>query len=305
MILLDIIPGTDPINVSDSLKCAAQSLADKVKSDPNQFLADLGAQAIEFGLKVLAALVIYLVGAWLIRRVKKILKRVFLKKGTEQTIASFVTSLTTISLTVLLLIITVGTLGVNTTSLAALLAAGGMAIGMALSGTVQNFAGGIMILAFKPFKAGDYIKAQGFEGTVTDVTIVSTKIRTNDNSTIILPNGALSNGNIDNFSQKPLHRCVWKINLAYGTDPEKVRTLLLDAIKGDERILDASTEGAADPVVFMTGMMDSTIEFQLRAWVGTPDYWPVMLEYNEKIYKLLPASGVSFAFPQLDVHIKN
>lgn len=305
MIPFDIIPGIIPENACDTLKTAAHDLVEKVKSDPSQFLSDLGSQAIEFGLKVLAALIIYMIGAWLIRRVKKALKKLFEKKGTEHTIASFITSVTSLSLTVLLLIIIIGTLGVNTTSLAALLAAGGMAIGMALSGTVQNFAGGLMILAFKPFKAGDYIKVQGYEGTVTDVTIVSTKIRTNDNCTIILPNGALSNGNIDNFSQKPIHRCVWKINVGYGSDPDKVRSLLMDLIKSDERILDSTTEGAADPVVFMTGMQDSTIEFQLRAWVNTPDYWPVMLKFNEEIYKLLPANGISFAFPQLDVHIMN
>lgn len=298
------VPTAVEINVADSLKTTIHNLKEQVASDPDGFLASLGSQALEFGLKVLAAIVIYAVGAWAIRRIKKILKKIFEKKGTESTIAGFVTSLTSISLTVLLIVITVGTLGVNTTSLAAILAAGGMAIGMALSGTVQNFAGGIMILAFKPFKAGDYIKALGYEGTVTSVTIVSTIIKTNDNSTIILPNGSLSNSNIDNFSQKGIHRCIWKISVAYGSDPDKVRSLLLGMIKGDARILDAGTDGAADPVVFLTGMMDSTIEFQLRAWVNTPDYWPVMHKYNEEIYKLLPANGIEFAFPQLDVHLK-
>lgn len=304
--LLNILPtdGAETVNVADSLKNSLHTLAEQVKEDPNQLINDFVQQAIDFGLKLVAAFVIYMLGAWAIRRIKKILKKLFEKRGTEKTIASFITSLTSISLTVLLVVITIGALGVNTTSLAAILAAGGMAVGMALSGTVQNFAGGIMILAFKPFKAGDYIKALGYEGFVTDVTIVSTKIRTTENSTIILPNGALSNGNIDNFSQKPIHRCVWKITVAYGSDPDKVRSLLMAMIKDDTRILDSKTEGAADPVVLMTAMLDSSIEFQLRVWVNTPDYWPVILHYNEEIYKLLPKNGVEFAFPQLDVHIK-
>ena len=241
----------------------------------------------------------------IIRRIKKILHKVFTKKGTDKTIATFVTSLVSITLTVLLIIITVSQLGINTTSLAALLAAGGMAIGMALSGTVQNFAGGIMLLIFKPFKAGDYIKALGHEGFVTEVNIVSTKIRAFDNSIIVLPNGALSSGNIDNFSHNPTHRCSWTVNVSYGSDPDKVREILLGMFKGDDRILDSTTPGIPDPTVNLTALKDSTVEFTLRAWVKTDDYWPVLLQYNEELYKKLPAGGVSFAFPQMDVFIKN
>ena len=302
--LLDIII-KDTLNVADSAKAALISLKEQLAEDPSGVLADLGRQAISFGIKVVIAILIYLVGAWIIRRIKKLMNKLFEKKNTDKTIASFVSSFVSITLTILLIIITISQLGVNTTSLAALLAAGGMAIGMAMSGTVQNFAGGIMILVFKPFKAGDYIKALGYEGTVTDVNIVSTKIRTFDNSTIILPNGALSGGNIDNFSQKPVHRCSWTVNVAYGNDPQKVRTLLLGMIKDDDRILDSSTEGAADPSVVLKSLNDSTISFALWAWVKTENFWPVTFKYNEEIYKLLPENGISFAFPQMDVHIKN
>ena len=194
------------ISMNDSIKNAADSLIQKAKSDPGTFMHELGEHFIEFGLKLLAAIVIYLVGAWIIGRIKKALNKLFVKRGTEKTLASFTSSLVSISLTILLIVITIGTLGINTTSLAALLAAGGMAIGMAISGTVSNFAGGIMILAFKPFKVGDFINAQGYSGTVQSVTIVNTKILTTDNRLIIIPNGALSNGNIDNYNAMPLRR---------------------------------------------------------------------------------------------------
>lgn len=290
----------DSLNV---VKSTAHGLVQRIQEDPAGLLSELGNQAIKFGLKVIAALLIYIIGAWLIRRVKKLLARVFVRKDTDKTITTFVTSLVSIILTILLVVIVVGTLGVNTTSLAALLAAGGMAIGMAMSGTVQNFAGGVMLLAFKPFKVGDYIKALGYEGVVTEVNIVSTKLLTFDNDTIVLPNGTLSSGNIDNFSHKPLHRCVWKVTVAYGNDPDTVRSVLLDMFKGDDRILDSTTEGAADPAVILSALKESTVEFTLRVWVKTPDYWPVINKYNEELYKNLPANGVSFAFPQLDVHV--
>lgn len=302
--LLDIVI-KDTVNVADSAKAAILSFKEQLVEDPSGVLANLGKSAIDFGIKVVIALLIYVVGAWIIRRVKKVLNKVFVKRGTDRTIATFITSLVSISMTVLLIIITISQLGINTTSLAALLAAGGMAIGMALSGTLQNFAGGIMLLVFKPFKAGDYIKALGYEGFVTDVNIVSTKILTFENSTIILPNGSLSSGNIDNFSQKPIHRVSWDINVAYGSDPDTVRNLLLGMIKDDERILDSKTPGAQDPVVFLVALKESTIQFSFRVWVNTENYWPVLLKYNEEIYKQFPANGIQFAFPQMDVYIKN
>lgn len=211
-------------------------------------------------------------------------------------------SLVSITLTILLIILTVGTLGVNTTSLAALLAAGGMAIGMALSGTVQNFAGGIMLLVFKPFKAGDFIEAQGFSGTVSEVNIVSTKLRTTDNRTIVLPNGALSGGTINNISQNPTRRVEWKIGVEYGSDTEKAREILLGLLNDDKRVL-TGPDAPELPSMKLSALMDSSIELQLRCWVKTEDYWDVLYDTNEKIYISLPQNGISFPFPQLDVHV--
>lgn len=292
-------------NVPDSAKVILHNIAQTIATDPDKFLQDLLRDAISFALKVVAAFLVYIVGAWLIRRIKIVLRRIFEKRNTEKTIASFVNSLVTITLTVLLIIITVGTLGVNTTSLAAVLAAGGMAIGMALSGTVQNFAGGIMILMFKPFKAGDYIEALGYSGKVSEVNIVSTKLRTFDNRTIILPNGSLSNGNINNYFEHPVNRLEWLVSVEYSTDNVKAKEVMMSILKSDPRILDASTEGAADPFVALNTLKDSSVEYTMKAWVKTQDYWDVKYSINEAIYTELPKNGINFPFPQLDVHIRN
>lgn len=288
----------------DSAKVALTNIAQEIATNPNQFLQDLIHDAIAFGIKVLAAIVIYAIGAWLIKRVKNILHRIFERKHTEKTLSSFVTSMVTITLTVLLFIITIGTLGINTTSIAALLAAGGMAIGMALSGTVQNFAGGIMILMFKPFKDGDYIEALGFSGIVNEVNIVSTKLRTFDNKTIILPNGALSNGNIKNYFERKVNRLEWTVNLDYSTDNAKAKEAMMNLLKSDKRILDSATPGASNPFVALNSMKDSSVEYVMKGWVNTEDYWDVMYDMNEAIFTELPKQGLSFPFPQMDIHMK-
>lgn len=299
------LPQLDSLNFnSDSAKVALTNIAQEIASDPNKFIQDLIHDAISFGLKVLAAIVIYAVGVWLIRRVKALLRRIFERKHTEKTLSTFITSLVSITLTVLLIIITIGTLGINTTSIAALLAAGGMAIGMALSGTVQNFAGGIMILLFKPFKAGDYITALGYSGIVSEVNIVSTKLRTFDNRTIILPNGALSNGNIDNYFEHSVNRLEWKVGLDYSTDNEAAKAAMYEILKNDKRILTSSTPGASNPFVALNSMKDSCVEYVMKAWVKVEDYWDVMYDINEAIFTELPKKGLQFPFPQMDVHIR-
>ncbi|MBR1509911.1 MAG: mechanosensitive ion channel [Bacteroidales bacterium] len=304
MFLLQNIPAVEVS--ADSLEAKKAMLAEKImNTPPKDLLADLGEQAIQFGLKVLAALLIYIIGAWLIRVIRRAVRRGFERRKAEPTLASFVDSLVSISLWVVLIIITISTLGINTTSLAALLAAGGMAIGMALSGTVQNFAGGIMLLIFKPFKVGDYIEAQGFAGTVTEVNMVSTKLLTVDNRVIILPNGTLSNGNINNFSGKKLRRVDIPLSVAYGSDAQKVKEAVLEIISLDPLFLDGKVPGAADPVVALTDLGASSVNFTVRAWVKASDYWAARFALNENIYTLLPSRyGIQFPFPQMDVHIK-
>lgn len=300
---LTLLATTENVDLADSAKVALSHIAKDLIENPNEFANSVLHKGLDFGLKVLAAIAIYAVGAWLIKKVGKLLRKVFARRGTDKMIVTFVTSLVSIAMTVLLVIITVGTLGVDTTSLAALLAAGGMAIGMALSGTVQNFAGGIMLLVFKPFKAGDYIKAMGYEGFVVEVNMVSTKIRTYANSIIVLPNGALSGGTIDNFSDKPYHREAWLVDVAYGSDADKVKEVLLDILRSEPRILDSTRAEVPDPAIHVNALKDSSVEFIAYGWVAVGDYWPVLYKINHEIYTRLPENGIQFPFPQLDVHI--
>ena len=294
------------------------------KTDPEAFWQEVGQQMLQFGLKVLAALLIFVIGIWIIRWIKNILTRMFERRQTEKTIVSFVSSFDSISLTVLLVVISISTLGVNTTSLAALLAAGGMAIGMALSGTVQNFAGGLMLLAFKPFKAGDFIEAQGQSGKVIEVNITVTKILTVDNRVVILPNGALSNGTINNYSGRPLRRVEWLVSVEYGVDAAKCKEAILAIVNSDPRVLQADTDmdklykdlnissfqlstvnyrmdAIPAPFVALKTLNESDITFVVRAWVRSDDYWDVFFALQERFYTELPPQGFDFAYPHVEI----
>ena len=290
----------DSIDIQEQLAVVAEKLS---TTPVTTLLEEFIDMAVTFGLKLLTAIVIYIIGAWAIRKIKAIVAKIFERKKTDAAIASFIQSIITISLSVVLIIITIGAVGIDTTSLAALLAGGGMAIGMALNGTVQNFAGGIMIIAFKPFKAGDYIEALGYEGTVSEVNIVSTKLTTTDNKIIILPNGALSNGSIRNFSERKIRRVEWTVCVEYGSSAEVTKELLMSLMKNDQRILTAAQDAPADPFVALSELADSSVNFIMRAWVSSADYWSVKFDMNEKIYAQLPEKGIMFPFPQMDVHV--
>ncbi len=289
---------------ADTLVQKGAQLVETIKTKPaSELISGVLPSIVKFGLKVLLALVIYLVGAWLIRKIKKLVARAFEKKGSDSSIASFVQSMVSALLWIVLILAMVGTLGINTTSFAALLAAGGMAIGMAMSGTVQNFAGGLMLLAFKPFKVGDYIEAQGFFGWVKEINIVSTKIVTTDNREITIPNGSMSNGNIDNYSSRDPRRLSLKVHVPYGTDIDMVRELLVDLAKNHEKVLNSSVPGAGDPYVVVGALNDSNVELLLRVWMTGADFMTVLFYLNESIYKELPKHGVKFPFPQMQVHM--
>ncbi len=318
MLFLDIEVPTPAIPPSDSIRAVTENIIQQVQTDPESFWHGVLDSAIHFGLKVLVALLIYLIGAWLIRRVKRLLVRVFERRHTERTLASFICSFVSITLTVMLVIATIGTLGVDTTSFAALLAAGGMAIGMALSGTVQNFAGGIILLVFRPFKAGDFITAQGQSGTVMDVNIFSTKILTTDNRVVVLPNGALSNGTIENVSAQVLRRVEWKVSVSYGVDSNACMDAIRAILLSDKRILTSADERPKnhsrsavdtagltipDPTVVLSSLNTSDITFYIRAWVRTTDYWDVLYDLNNRFYTELPPQGFPFAYPHMDINI--
>ena len=290
--------------VSRGIQAELAAAAEKIATTPtSELLSDLVDKALSFGLKVVAAIAIYFVGAWLIKKIKNLLKRIFDKRDFEPAIESFIQSIVGIALWIILIIAVIGTLGVETTSFAALLAGGGMAIGLALNGTVQNFAGGIMILIFRPFKAGDFIEMQGFTGTLTEVTITSTKLTTTDNRVIIIPNGAISNGTINNYSHMPLRRLDLTVDVEYGTSTDKACELIHALIKKDSRILNAETSGKSDPFVALNALRDSSIQFVIKVWVKSEDYWDVNYDLIKNLYEELPKNGIQFPYPKLDVNI--
>ena len=305
--LFNLLQSTVPADTAElnKIESAARETIEHIATTPiDELLPELMKEVINFGIKVLIALLIYFIGAWLIKKIRKMLHRLFEKRNTEKAIASFVESLTSIALMVILVIITVGTLGINTTSLAALLAAGGMAIGMALSGTVQNFAGGLMILVFKPFNAGDFIETEnGYSGTVTDVNIFSTKLTTTDNRMIIIPNGTLSNGTVNNYSMNTMRRIEWLVGVEYGTSAEDVKAALKAIVDAEKRILYKETGAPENPLIAVNALKDSAVEYVVRVWVKKEDYWPVFYMLNENIYTILPQKGINFPFPQMDIHL--
>lgn len=294
----------DTLGKSDVEKELITSINTLKNSSADEIFSSLMNKCIQFGIKVIAALLIYIVGVLLIRFVSKALKRMFERKHTEKAIVTFTVSFVNAILWILLLVIAIGALGIETMSLAALLAAGGMAIGMALSGTVQNIAGGIMILVFKPFKIGDYIEAQGHSGTVSEVNITSTKIVTTDNRVVILPNGPLEGSVVNNFSKMEYRRVDFTITVEYGSDSEKVKAVLLDIAAADDRVLGTAQGAPADAFTALSKLGESGIDFVLRLWVKAGDYWDVFFGINEKIYNILPDKGILFPFNQMSIHIE-
>jgi small conductance mechanosensitive channel len=255
---------------------------------------DLGVEA---GKSIIIAIIIYFVGKGLISLINRMLVGMMVRKNIDPAIQSFTKSLVNILLMVLLVISVVSALGVNTTSFAALLASAGVAVGMALSGNLQNLAGGIVILLFRPLRVGDYIEAQGTGGTVTEIQIFHTILTTADNKKIYLPNGALSSGNITNYSKEPLRRVDFTVGVEYGEDIDKVRKALSDILSMDERVLQEPA-----PVIVLGSLADSSVNMSVRVWVKSENYWSVYFETNEKIYNEFNRLGINFPYPQLTIH---
>ncbi|MCQ2212807.1 MAG: mechanosensitive ion channel [Bacteroidaceae bacterium] len=265
-------------------------------------LENLVNYTMTLGKNVIAALIIYFLGRFIIGKILKIVRKIMQKKGIEPSLYSFFDSLITISLYFVLIIAIIGILGIETSSFVALFASAGVAIGMAMSGTLQNFAGGVMILLFRPFRVGHYIEAQGFAGTVKEIQIFNTIITTVDNQTIIIPNGGLSTGCIKNYSSQPNRRVDINVEVAYGTNPDDVREVLNKIINADERII--KTAGL-EPAIPMISMATSSIIFQMRLWTASANYWDVLFDTTEKSYKALTSKGIEIPFQQLDVHLHN
>lgn len=258
-------------------------------------MIDLG---ISVGSKILLAIVVFIVGRWIVRRLNKLLAKILEKRHVEASLSTFVKSLVNITLTLLLIIVVIGVLGIETSSFIALFASAGVAIGMALSGTLQNFAGGVMILLFKPFKVGDTIEAQGQSGTVREIQIFNTILATPDNKIIIIPNGGLSTGLMKNYSREATRRVDWEFGIAYGDDYTKAKAVIARLLDADGRVL-------KDPAYFiaLTSLGESSVNIVVRAWVNAGDYWGVYFDMNEKVYKTFVEENLNIPFPQLDVHL--
>ena len=258
----------------------------------------LAELAMTYGGKLLLALITLLIGLWLIGKLNKILRKAFEMRSFDQTLQSFLANLIGMVLKVLLLITVISMLGVQMTSFIALLGAAGLAIGMALSGTMQNFAGGVMLLIFKPFKVGDFIEAQGYMGTVKEVQIFHTILNTPDKKTVIIPNGGLSTGSLTNFSTEPIRRVDWTFGISYTDNIDKAREIILSIVNADERV-----HKDPAPFVGLINLGDSSVDLVTRVWADAVNYWDLFFEINEKVKKEFDKQGISIPFPQTDVHI--
>lgn len=260
--------------------------------------ADLTAMAIPYGIKLITALVVLVIGLFIANMLVSLTKKLLEKSAVDPSLTSFLGSMVAILLKIMVYITALGMLGVEMTSFIAILGAAGLAVGLALSGTLQNFAGGVMILFFKPYKVGDVIEAQGYVGSVKEIQIFVTILTTPDNKTVIIPNGPLATGSMINYSTQATRRVDWEFGISYGDDVDKAYAALNALIAADERIL-------KDPAPFMAlkTLADSSVNIVVRVWVNSPDYWAVFFKMNEQVYKTFGDAGLSFPFPQMDVHL--
>ena len=255
---------------------------------------------VEYGPKLIGAIVVLLLGLWIIKIITKAVSKIMKKKNTDPSLASFIKSLTTILLKVLLVISVMGMVGIEMTSFIAILGAAGLAVGLALSGTLQNFAGGVMILIFKPFKVGDFIEAQGYTGTVSEIQLFNTLLKSTDNKIIIIPNGGLSTSSMINYSAESERRVDWTFGIGYGDDIDTAKSVLFELIHADNRILKNP-----EPFVAVSELADSSVNFAVRVWVKAEDYWGVFFDMNETVYKTFSEKNLNIPYPQMDVHVHN
>jgi small conductance mechanosensitive channel len=332
-------------------------IVDKFKYlDVGSLVTSLSSQIISLGLRILAAILIFYIGKFIINKIYSVARAIMVRKGFERSLISFLLSFIKITLLFLLIITVIGVLGIETSSFIAIFASAGVAIGMALSGTLQNFAGGVLILLLKPYKVGDYIEFGELKGTVREIQIFNTVINTYNNDRIVIPNGGLATGSLKNFSAEPYHRVEWRVGISYGDDVDMARKVALDILTADDRIVhtDADVKETEQPeetheqpqqeekeawwkrlfhwhrkrveqwnetqeahlaalipkpnytpTVNVESLDDSQVTLIVRAWTEIPNYWNVLYDVNEQIYKQFPQHGIRFPFPQMDVHLDN
>lgn len=264
------------------------------------YLTKLVDLAFEFGPRLIGALIVLVVGLWVANMLTRGMGKLLERRHVDASLIPFLKSLTGTIIKVLVVISVMGMVGIQMTSFIAILGAAGLAVGMALSGTLQNFAGGVIILIFRPFNVGDFIEAQGYLGSVKEITIFTTLLNTVDKKVVIIPNGPLSTGSLINYSREPLRRVDFKFGIAYGDDMENFKRAMNDFIAEDVRILTDP-----EPFIGLVELGDSSVNFAVRVWVNGPDYWGVFFLMNEKVYKRFKDYDLNIPFPQMDVHVRN
>ena len=286
---------------TDSTVKAVTDTYEMLRDTPvNEWLPQLVKQyLVPLGIKIIIAIVVLVIGRWIIKWIKRWMQKVLERRKVDSTLHGFFSSLVSVVLNFVLIVSIISVLGINTSSLVALLASAGLAVGMALSGTLQNFAGGVIIILLRPFKVGDYISAQGQEGFVKSVQIFNTIIHTLDNKVVSIPNGILSTGLFTIHNMEETRRVEWTVSISYGDDYDKAKEVLAKLCDDNPLILKTPT-----PLIEIVKLNSSSVDITMRAWVKTMDYWPVFFKMNEQVYKTLPQEGLHFPFPQVDVHLE-
>jgi len=251
-----------------------------------------------YGLKIVAAIIVLIVGRWIAKAIRKLVNKILIKRNVDPTLVSFVGNLTYIALLTFVIIAALAQLGIQTTSFIAVIGAAGLAVGLALQGGLANFAAGFLMIVFRPFKVGHFIEGAGATGIVEEIHIFTTQLRTPDNKTVIIPNAKLMGDNIINYSAKDTRRVDLVVGVSYTDDLQKVKQVLQDIVKKDSRILQ-------DPasMIAVKELSDSSVNFVVRLWVKTTDYWDVYFDTTENVKKRFDAEGISIPFPQQDVHL--
>lgn len=266
--------------------------------DVNSYLVVAGGLLMKYLPKLALAVLTLIIGLWIIGAIVRVLRRAMKAKEVDPTLQKFFGSFLGITLKILLLISVASMVGIATTSFIAILGAAGLAVGLALQGSLANFAGGVLLMIYRPFKVGDFITAQGHSGSVSEIQIFNTVLKTPDNKTIIIPNGAVSSGSITNFSTEPQRRVDMVFGIGYGDDIAKARAVIQKLIDADSRVLKDP-----EPMIVVSELADSSVNFAVRVWCNAGDYWGIFFDMHEKVKLTFDQEGISIPFPQQDVHM--
>jgi small conductance mechanosensitive channel len=268
--------------------------------DVSALLAKVYELLTVYGLRIIAALAIFVIGRWVAKGLRSLLGRVMAKNGVDETLTTFVCNLSYVALLVFVIVAALNQLGIQTASFIAVIGAAGLAVGLALQGSLSNFAAGVLMIIFRPFKVGDYVEGGGTAGTVEEIQIFVTQLKTPDNKTIIVPNAKMMSDNIVNYSTKGTRRVDMTFGIGYGDDIDKARQVIMRIIEKDTRVMKDPA-----PVVLLSELADSSVNFAVRFWTSAGDYWGAYFDTMEAVKKHFDAENISIPFPQRDVHVYN